>query len=176
MGSNFDGQVYFFPKNVQRIELWFSLTRLFALQWHFDGTFTAIPRHFHNTSMAEIFFGASIRIERESHCLPYAGFFCIAINASRRFIWAIKNNDLIFISFFYHKGGPLWFRGAQFLSQPLNMVEKWKEKHWENFKKNYNQITGITCKYSNSFYDSPLLHYSLAIYCWTVAVHSTTVL
>ena len=54
-----------------------------ALEWHLNGTSTAIPWHFNGTYTAQkkekgkkVFFGivASIRISREIQFLLYAGF------------------------------------------------------------------------------------------------------
>ena len=47
-----------------------------AHQRHFNGTSMALPQHFHRTFMAQQknSICASIRIRRESQCIPYAGF------------------------------------------------------------------------------------------------------
>ena len=39
-------------------------------------------------------------------------FFCVAISASRRFIWAIKRHYPMIFNFHFSKGGPFWFRGG----------------------------------------------------------------
>ena len=38
--------------------------------------------------------------------------FCIAISASRRLIWAIKQHYPMIFNFHFSKGGPFWFRGG----------------------------------------------------------------
>ena len=40
-------------------------------------------------------------------------FLCVAISASRRFIWAITEHYLMIFNFHFSKGGPFWFRGGQ---------------------------------------------------------------
>ena len=44
--------------------------------------------------------------------LKWVLFFCVAISASRRFIWAIKQHLLMIFNFHISKGGPFWFRGG----------------------------------------------------------------
>ena len=74
---------------------------LFALQRHFNGTSTALPRHF-----KKIGIGASIRIARESQCLPYTGFFRFFenqfYNKSHNDLWT-RNRFLMNISFIFLK-------------------------------------------------------------------------
>ena len=47
-------------------------------------------------------------------------FLCVAISASRRFIWAIKQHYLMIFHFHFSNGGPFWFRGSEYYPKGMD--------------------------------------------------------